>query len=82
MEEDVKNIVLTIASYILKFAGFGDDLEANKKKAMENIENGKAYKKFIELVGKQGGDTVSLEIGAGRMTKEDKIDHLARNCLK
>ena len=115
MEEDIKNIVLTIASYILKFAGFGDDLEANKKKAMENIENGKAYKKFMELVSKQGGDTkylenipkakyvcelkaekegfvvdldaekcgrVSLEIGAGRMTKEDKIDHLARNCLK
>ena len=115
MEEDVKNIVLTIASYILKFAGVGDNLEENKKKAMENIENGKAYRKFVELVAKQGGDInyltnipkakyicelkaeengfvvdldaekcgrVSLEIGAGRITKEDKIDHEARNYLK
>ncbi len=56
MEEDVREIVLEISAYILKLAGFGNSLEENKKKVLENIENGKAYKKFLELVEKQGGD--------------------------
>ena len=56
MEEDIKEIVLQISAYILKLAGFGDFLEENKKKILENIENGKAYAKFLELVKKQGGD--------------------------
>lgn len=61
MEEDVRDIVLTISAYILKLAGLGDNLEDNKKKAEENIKNGKAYKKFLELVEKQGGDVKYLE---------------------
>ena len=60
MEEDVRKIVLEISAYILKLAGFGDSLEENKKKALENIENGKAYIKFLELVKKQGGDVEYL----------------------
>ena len=61
MEEDVKEIVLEISSYILKLAGLGEDIEENKKKVMENIENGLAYKKFIQLVEKQNGDVSYLE---------------------
>ncbi len=56
MEEDVKEIVKHISAIIMKMANMGDDLEENKKKVIENIENGKAYKKFVELVQKQGGD--------------------------
>ena len=42
METDVKEVVLELVSYILKLAGKGDDLEENKKKAIENIENRKS----------------------------------------
>ncbi len=61
MEDEVKEIVLEISSNILKLAGFGDDLEENKKKVLENIQNGKAYEKFIELISRQGGDTNFLK---------------------
>ena len=54
--EDVKEIILTIGSYIIKLAGKGDNLEENKKMILENIFNGKALAKFKELVKIQGGD--------------------------
>lgn len=71
----------------------------------ENINNGEAYKKFLEMVGMQGGDIASIEVskktykikapssgllskinalelgkfslnlGAGKLNKEDKIDY-------
>ncbi len=108
MQEDVKQVVLTIASYILKLAGYGNDLEENKRKVLEKIQSGEAYEKFTQLVEKQYGDVeylnnikkakyivpvrneksgyitklnaeqigkASLELGAGRMKKEDEIDH-------
>ncbi len=56
MEEDIKEIVLCITAQIMKLAGKGEDLEKNKEIALENIKNGKAYKKFIELVKQQHGD--------------------------
>lgn len=54
--EDVEKIITTIGSYIIKLSGKSDDLEKNKKMILENIENGKAYNKFLELVQNQGGD--------------------------
>ncbi len=42
MEEDVKDIVLEISSYILKLAGISEDLEENKKMVLENIQNRKS----------------------------------------
>ena len=56
MPEDIKEIVTTIGSYIIKLSGQGDNLEENKVKILENIKNGKAYNKFLELVQNQGGD--------------------------
>lgn len=56
MEEDVKEIVLCISSYIMKLAGMGEDLEENRKRVLENIQNKKAYQKFISLIEKQYGD--------------------------
>ena len=61
MPEDVKQVVLELGSYMLKLAGKGDDLEENKSKMLENIKNGKAYHKFLELVKKQGGDINYIE---------------------
>lgn len=54
--EDIKEIITTIGSYIIKLSGKSDDLERNKNMILENIENGKAYNKFLELVQNQGGD--------------------------
>ena len=54
--EDIKEIITTIGSYIIKLAGKGNNLEENKVKILENINNGKAYNKFLELVEAQGGN--------------------------
>ena len=108
--QDIKEIVTTIGSYIIKLAGQGDNLEENKIKILENINNGKAYNKFLELVQNQNGDIeyikntdkfekakyilpvvskedgfveslnaesvgkISVNLGAGRIKKEDNID--------
>ena len=37
--EDVKEIILTLGSYIIKLSGNGDNLEENKQKIMTQIEN-------------------------------------------
>lgn len=109
--EDIKEIILGIGSYIIKLAGEGDNLEENKNRILENINNGKAYNKFLELVEIQNGDrsyiekpekfkkakhiipvyaettgyieklnaekvgVTSVHLGAGRVKKEDTIDH-------
>ena len=46
---------------MLKLAGFGDNIEENKKKIEEQIQNGKALEKFKELVQNQGGDVSYIE---------------------
>lgn len=111
MPEDIKEIILGIGAQIIKLAGEGDNLEENKQKILENINNGKAYNKFLDLIRIQGGDTsyientekfekakyiipvyaendgfvdklnaeevgvTSVHLGAGRVKKEDDIDH-------
>lgn len=61
MQEDVKQVVLELGAYMLKLAGKGEDIEKNKKRILENIENGKAYQTFIEMVKNQGGDISYIE---------------------
>ena len=61
MPEDLKEVVLELGAYMLKLAGKGDDIEENKKKMLENIQNGKAYQKFEEMVQNQGGDISYLQ---------------------
>lgn len=61
MPEDIKEIILTIGSYIIKLAGRGENIEENKKVLLENIENGKALAKFKELVSNQGGNAQYIE---------------------
>lgn len=56
MREDVKEVVFSLGSYILKLAGKGDSIEENKKKIEECIASNLAYEKFLQLVEKQGGD--------------------------
>ncbi len=61
MPEDVKQVVLTLGSYMIKLAGKGDNLEENQNKMLENIKNGKALEKFKQLVEKQGGKKSSID---------------------
>ena len=57
MPEDVKDVVLELGAYMVKLAGKGENIEENKARLLENIENGKAYEKFIQLIENQGGDS-------------------------
>ena len=61
MIEDVKQVVFELGSYMLKLANKGNNLEENKNKMLENIKNGKAYNKLLEMVKNQGGDISFLE---------------------
>ena len=61
IQEDVKEVVLELGSNMIKLAGKGENLEENKFRMMQNIENGKALEKFKDLVKKQGGDISYIE---------------------
>ena len=59
--QDVKEVVLELGAYMIKLAGKGENIKENKQKMLENIQNGKAYQKFLELVKNQGGDISYIE---------------------
>ena len=61
MLEDLKQVVLELGAYMIKLAGLGENIEENKQKMLENIENRKAYNKFLELVKNQNGDISYIE---------------------
>lgn len=61
MQEDVKEVVLTLGAYMLKLANKGDNLEENKQKLLATIQNGTAFAKMKQLVANQGGDISYLE---------------------
>ena len=61
MPEDLKEVVLELGAYMIKLAGLGNNLEENKMKMLENINNCKAFDKFAEMVKNQGGDISYLE---------------------
>ncbi len=61
MPQDVKEVVLELGAYMIKLAGLGENIEENKNKIMEKIQNNEAYQKFIQLVENQGGDISYVE---------------------
>lgn len=61
MPEDIKEIVLTLGSYMIKLSGKEENVEEGKKRIIEVIESGKAYEKFCDLVKNQGGDVSYIE---------------------
>lgn len=61
MPEDIKDIITNLGSNMLLLAGKVETLEDGKVKILENIKNGKAYKKFLELVANQGGNIAYIE---------------------
>ena len=61
MTEDIREIVLSLTSHIVRLSGICKDSDEIRQMILENIQNGKAYQKFVELVGIQGGNTEYLE---------------------
>ncbi len=61
MEQDVKEVILELGSYMIKLAGKGQNIEENKQKILENIQNGKAFEKLKKWVSSQGGNISFLE---------------------
>ena len=61
MPKDLKEVVLELGANMLQLAGKGNNIEENRLRLLENIENGKAYEKFKEMVQNQGGDISYLE---------------------
>ncbi len=61
MQPDVKEVILTLGAYMIKLAGKGNNIEENKQKMLEQIQNGKAFAKLEQWVQKQGGDISYLE---------------------
>ncbi len=53
--EDLQELCLDIASYMIYFAEKAESVAAAKKLAHDQLLNGKAYAKFIEFVTAQGG---------------------------
>lgn len=72
MPEDVKQVVLELGAYMIKLDGKNADIKENKQMILEQIENRKAYEKFVELVETQGGDISYLE----DETKFKKADYI------
>ncbi len=58
---DIENIVETLGAYMLKLADKGENIEQNKNIIREQLRNGSAYQKFLELVKNQGGDISYIE---------------------
>ena len=61
IEDDVKKVVLELGTHMVILSGIADKEETARKMLENNLENGKAYKKFIQMVERQGGDISYLE---------------------
>lgn len=61
MPEDVKHIVTELGANMLVLAGKTSTIDDGKAKILENINNGKAYEKLLQLVQNQGGDISYIE---------------------
>ena len=111
--EDLLEVSLTLAGTMIYLGEKASSITEGIEIAETQIENGKAFEKFVEIIKLQGGETkyilhpdkypkpkyneiirsgvdgylseintfelgmASVELGAGRITKEDKIDHKA-----
>ena len=61
MPEDIEDVVLNLATQMLRCAGISKDMNTNKVKVMKAIKSGAALAKFRELVERQGGDVSYID---------------------
>ena len=102
----LRDLCIELSSHMVSL-GLKITYEEAKERVLNNLDNGEAYNKFVELVTKQHGDInnlpkatgkyeiksmtkgylvdidayklgiLSMNLGAGRKNKEDKIDYSA-----
>ena len=61
LPKDIKHIITELGANMLVLANKAGNLEEGKAKILENLQNGKGYEKFVELVQNQGGDFSFIE---------------------
>lgn len=61
MPKDIEYIITELGANMLLLAEKVTTLEEGKEKIIQNVKNGKAYSKFLELVANQGGDISYIE---------------------
>ena len=61
LPKDIKHIITELGANMLVLANKAGNLDEGKAKILENLKNGKGYKKFVELVQNQGGDISYIE---------------------
>ena len=61
LPEDIKNIITELGANMLLLANKVNSIEEGKIRILENLNNGKAYEKFVQLVQNQGGDISYIE---------------------
>lgn len=61
LQEDIKHIICELGANMLMLANKVSSIEEGKQKILENISNGQAYDKFVQLVSNQGGDVSYIE---------------------
>ena len=61
LPEDIKNIITELGANMLLLTNKVNSIEDGKIKILENLNNGKAYEKFVQLVQNQGGDISYIE---------------------
>lgn len=59
--EDVMQIVITLASFMLILGRKADTMDQGREKILKLIDSGAGYKKFLQMVRKQGGDVSVVE---------------------
>lgn len=77
--KDLTNLVIELASYMVSMAK-NTSVEEAKQEVTENLNNDKAYNKFIELVENQGGSINNIKISDNilsiKSNKEGYIKHI------
>ena len=61
LPKDIKHIITELGANMLVLANKVGNFDEGKAKILENLQNGKGYKKFVELVQNQGGDISYIE---------------------
>lgn len=70
--KDITNLIIALAT-IMVSCGLGISFEEANKKVHDNLNNGNAYVKFLELVKKQGGRIEELNFAKNVISIKSKL---------
>ena len=87
---DITELSVTLAGWMLYFGEKSDTPESGRELALDLLHNGSAYKKWLQMVALQGGDTSAFEDPvafhkpvATRILKAERSGYLAAmNCTE